>query len=206
MLISETRSVTASYWGGGTETHSSAGTFGAFEASAVGVPFGGGSMLAYQKSNITPTEITIEHHVADFYGPGGWAESTFEVNFSLWEDTRLTISGYCNLFSGFLSLTSDSLGELPIAWHGAPGNPFDVYQNYLDFDQVLGPGTYTLSSYEIPREDVRTRFELHALSVPDTGSSGLMLAIGALALGAIRGRILSPPSRQRTPSGRGRVA
>src|SRR5688572_2685218 len=135
-LISEARSVTASYYGSGVETNSSAGTFGVFEASAVGIPFGGGSMYAYQKSNITPSEITIEHQIADFYGPGGWAKSDFEFKFSLLQDTRITMTGYCNNFSGFVSLTSESFGAIPVVWHGYP--PYEMlYRNFLDFDQVL---------------------------------------------------------------------
>jgi hypothetical protein len=123
VLISESRSVTVSYHGSGTGTTSSTGTFGLFEASAVGVPFGGGVMIAEQKSNITPSKITIEHYMYDYYGPGGFALSTFEVTFSLLQDTRLTMSGYCSNLSGFVSLESELSGEIPIVWHSGPGTP-----------------------------------------------------------------------------------
>lgn len=181
ILISETRSVTASYYGGGIETITSDGTFGLFEALAVGTPFGGGLMSAYQESDITPTGFTIQHSVADNYGPGGWAKSSFTVDFLLSEDSRITIDGYCNYFSGFASLTSGSQ-TIPLVW-----GPDDIYRNYLTFDQVLGPGLYTFTTYEIPRETVSTRIDLRFSSVPDEGSSAWMLAIGT-TLFALSGR------------------
>ena len=181
-LISEARSVTVSYYGSGIETHSSDGTFGMFEAAAVGTPYGGGHMYAYQKSNITPSEITLENTASDIYGPGGLAESNFEVKFSLPQDTRITISGYRNWLQ-WVSLASVSLGPIPLGWN-APN---------LNYDQVLGAGEYTLTSFMRPVETQIQRIELHASSVPDGGTSAWMLAIGVLSLVAIRGRTLSQP-------------
>lgn len=183
ILISEARSVMASYYGSGIETHSSDGTFGVFEAGAVGTPFGGGFVYAYQKSNITPSDVTIEHRAIDWYGPGGMARSDFALQFSLPEPTRITMSGYCNMFNGYVSLVSQSLGAIPLVWNDGPGSPYTyVYRNYLEFDHVLSPGMYTLSSYELPRESVFTRIALHASSVPDSGTTALMLAFGWLLL------------------------
>lgn len=188
ILLSETRSVTASYYGNGTETIVSDGTFGLFDATAVGIPFGGGFMSARQKSTITPTEVLIEHFVHDMYGPGGWAYSEFQLTFALVAPTRITLDGYSNMESGFVSLVSASLGPLPLIWTGADGDPNAMHLNYLNFDRVLDPGLYTLSSYEFPREFVSTRFHLQAASVPEAGSSLVLLGIGMLAVGTLRAR------------------
>lgn len=50
-------------------------------------------MQVYQKSNITPSEITLEHTARDTFGLGGDGASHFEVKFSLLEDTRITVYG-----------------------------------------------------------------------------------------------------------------
>jgi len=181
VLLSEARSVFVSYYGGGIETHSSDGTFGLFDASAFGTPFGGGSVAAMQRSNITSTEVTIAHSIVDNYGPGGVANSNFEFKFSLPEPTRITILGYSAYFSGPASLVSESLGAIPLVW-GPPGN---LYRNYLNFDEVLDPGVYTFTSNEWLRGDgIRTTLDLraHALSVPDGGGTAGMLAVGMLWL------------------------
>jgi hypothetical protein len=200
VLISETRSVYVSYYGSGIETHSSGGTFGLFEASAVGIPYGGGGVHVYQKSNITPSEITLEHSAHDLYGPGGYGLSNFEVKFSLAQDTRITIIGYQNWFR-WASLSSESLGPFP--WNGyysyytgvPPGLPSDWHHSpmntYYGFDHVLGPGVYTLSSTMYPYEFQHEGIVLRATSVgvPDGGTTALLLAIGILSLLAIRGQI-----------------
>lgn len=185
ILLSEVRSVTASYYGSGRETHTSPGSFGNFEANARGTPFGGGSVYAYQHSNITPTEFNIVHTLSDDYGPGGEARSDFVVNFQLLEYTRITIDGYCNMYSGFAGLVRDS-ESIPLIWTDAPGSTSQFYRNCLTFDQVLQPGFYTFSTFELPRETVTTRIVLRATTVPDVGSSASMLVIGLLSLVAVR--------------------
>lgn len=186
VLISEARSVYVSYYGSGIETHSSDGSFGLFDASAIGTPFGGGSLFVQQRSLITPSEISVEHSIIDGFGPGGVANSDFQVKFSLPEASRLTISGYSAYFSGPASLVSESLGAIPLVW-----GPDAIYQNYLDFDEVLMPGVYTFTSNEWLRGDgIVSRFELRAQapSVPEGGTTAWMFAVGALSLLAIRGK------------------
>lgn len=72
VMLSETRSVFADYWGGGDRSQliTSPGTFGQFNATAVGIPFGGGSAPAWQQSNITTAGFTLQHGTVDSYGPG----------------------------------------------------------------------------------------------------------------------------------------
>lgn len=184
ILLSETRSVTASYYGGGTETITSDGTFGAFEATAHGTPFGGGFVTASQKSDITADGFTIQHRASDYYGPGGSALSSFAVSFLLQEATRIIIDGYCNFYSGSASLTSG--GQIiPLSWGGPPG---DYFRNYLAFDQVLGPGVYSFTTTETARETVTTRISLRA--VPDEGATAWMLIVGtALCAVSCRGAL-----------------
>jgi hypothetical protein len=183
VLISEARSVTVSYWGSGAETHSSDGTFGLFEAVAIGTPFGGGSLRIYQKSNITSSGFTLEHQANDHYGPGGYGLSAFQFTFGLVQDTRITISGVSHNFArpGLASLSGYSLVWGPPFWH-----------NYLEFDQVLAAGVYTFSSNQTVGDGATTNITLRAAVVPDGGTCAWMLAIGVLSLVAIRGRILSP--------------
>lgn len=181
VLISETRSVTASYYGAGIETISSTGTFGTFAATAVGTPFGGGYVLASQTSNLTSSVIEVAHALDDFYGPGGWAASNFQVKFSLPQSARITISGISAYFSGPASLVSESEGAIPLIW-----GPDTFYRNYLDFNQVLGPGIYTFTSNETLRGDgIRTRLILREM-VPDRGHTGWMLAVGVASLLVLR--------------------
>jgi len=184
VLIAESRSVTASYYGAGIETISSAGTFGTFTATAIGIPFGGGSVRASQISNITSSLIEVSHALDDFYGPGGWAASNFQVKFSLPQETRITISGSSAYFSGPASLISESEGAIPLIW-----GPDTVYRNHLEFDQVLNPGVYTFTSNETLRGDgIRTKLVLREW-VPDRGHSGWMLAAGVAALLVLRRRL-----------------
>jgi hypothetical protein len=186
VLLSETRSVYVSYYGSGIETHSSGGTFGMFEASAVGIPYGGGGLYVNQKSNITPSEITLEHEAHDKYGPGGYGLSHLEVKFSLAQDTRITIIGY-QWWNRYASLSSESLGRFPfdgyytytseppgpLPWDRPRGLPL----TYWTFDHVLGPGVYTLSSSLIPYESQYEGIVLRATStVPDGGISIALLA------------------------------
>lgn len=190
ILLSETRSVTASYYGGGAETITSDGTFGAFDATAIGTPFGGGSVSVSQKSDITADGFTIQHRASDYYGPGGLAKSSFTVSFLLEAATRIIIDGYCNYFSGSASLTSGAQ-IIPLVWGGRPGGPPDnYYRNYLAFDQVLGPGVYTFTTTETARETVSTRISLRAISVPDEGATAWMLVVGtALCAVSCRGAL-----------------
>ena len=191
VLISETRSVTASYYGAGIETISSPGTFGTFAATAVGTPFGGGYVLASQTSNLTSSVIEVAHALDDFYGPGGWAASNFQVSFSLPQSARITISGISAYFSGPASLVSESEGAIPLIW-----GPDTFYRNTLDFNQVLGPGIYTFTSNETLRGDgIRTRLTLREV-VPDRGHTGWMLAVGVVALIALRRKSGSRTSRR----------
>jgi hypothetical protein len=179
-LISEARSVTVSYYGSGVETHSSNGMFGMFDASAVGIPFGGGSVSVSQHSNITSSEITLDHRALDMFGPGGFGRSNFEVKFSLPEDTRITVSGDYWWYK-FASLSSESLG--PLAWDTSP------YYNEYRFDRVLGPGVYTFSSTLYAWEYQRETIVLRATSAaPDSGSAFTLLAGAVIGLLAIHRR------------------
>ena len=195
VLISEARSVTVSYYGAGIETHSSAGTFGEFHGNPIGIPYGGGAMLASQDSNISPSGFTLVHSIRDFFGPGGWAESNFQVTFSLPQETRISISGFRDYAFPFgynnpssAVLVSDSDGVIPLVWYG------DFYltinlQNRLNFDEVLSPGVYTFTARETFLFDHNfSRLEVRASSVPDDGSSALQLAFGIFALFAIHRR------------------
>jgi hypothetical protein len=187
VLISEARSVTASYYGSGIETISSAGNFGPFSATAVGIPFGGGWVSASQVSNLTSTRIEVTHRVNDFYGPGGWAASSFEVKFSLPHETRIQISGYSAYFSGPATLVSESAGAIPLVW-----GPDNFYRNYLEFDQVLDSGVYTFTSNEWIRGDgIFTRLVLRE-AVADSGPSAGLLLIGLLSLAASRRKLSLP--------------
>lgn len=184
VLLSETRSVTASYYGGGIETITSDGSFSAFTAVAVGVPFGGGAVRASQVSHIATTGFDLQHSLYDGYGPGGWAASTFELRFSLEEDTRISIIGYSAYFSGPASLVSETQGAIPLVW-GPPGSPF---RNHLEFEQVLKAGVYTFTSNETLRGDgISTRLALREV-VPDGGSSIWYLVFAFLSLVALRRR------------------
>lgn len=92
----------------------------------------------------------------------------------------MTMTGYCSNYSGFVSLTSEASGAIPVEWHGA--SPFDQYRNFLNFDRVLAPGTYTLSSFETPRDAVRTTILITASSVPDRGVSWALLGVALFGL------------------------
>lgn len=188
VLIAESRSVTASYYGGGIETISSPGTFGIFSDSANGIPQGGGHVYAGQTSDITTAGFTLFHSAVDNYGPGGVAESIFRVTFSLPQATRISISGYSNYFSGNATLVSDSLGSIPLLW-GPSGS---IYRNYLDFDQVLTPGVYSFASREWIRDGLGTSFNTRISLVeriPDEGGSVWLLVIGILSIGAIHRKL-----------------
>ena len=184
IMVSEARSVFVSYYGSGIEMHSSPGTFGAWTGSAIGTPFGGGNVSAYQQSNITSTGFALLHSTHDNYGPGGVAESRFRFTFSLTEATRINITGFSNTFAGSATLTGH-----PLIWTG-------MYQNNLDFDQVLGVGLYTFETMEWLRWDnPLTRITLRegppragAESVPDSGSTAGMLGLALAALVVMRRR------------------
>jgi hypothetical protein len=188
VLVAESRSVTASYYGNGIETISSPGTFGKFSAAAVGIPFGGGSVWAGQTSDITTAGFTLAHSAVDNYGPGGVAESLFQVTFSLPQATQILITGVSNYFSGNATLVSDSLGMIPLLW-GPPGS---IYRNNLDFDQVLAPGVYTFTSREWIRDSVGTSFNTRISlieRVPDGGGGAWLLGLGIFLLAAIRRKL-----------------
>jgi hypothetical protein len=167
VMVSETRSVFADYWGGGldrSELHVSNGTFGPFNSSATGIPFGGGQVIAWQNSTITTTGFDLYHGAIDFYGPGGVAQSDFSFTFRLDHPTPISITGYSAYFSGIASLTN-----VPLVWTGPNGVP-DWYNNYLFFNGVLGVGQYTFTSREYVRGDgMTTHLVLNEVSVPDYG-------------------------------------
>ena len=190
-MVFESRNVFASYYGAGIETHSSSGHFGAFDAVAIGTPFGGGGVAAAQHSNITTTGFDLHHAVADFFGPGGRAESNFQFVFRLSNPTPISITGYSVYFSGPASLMSET-GAIPLIW----GPEGDVYRNHLDFYQVLTPGLYTFTSNEWLRGDgINTRISLrddlvqdptHPMSdVPDGGSAAGLMTLAAMTLAGI---------------------
>lgn len=186
VLISESRSVFVNYHGGGdrSELITSAGTFGLFSATPIGIPFGGGSVYVHQTSNITPAGFDLFHSVQDYYGPGGVGQSNFTFTFQLNQPTPISITGYSAYFSGPATLTGTAL-----TWAG-PNGVKDPYNNYLNFNQVLGAGTYTFTSNEWMRGDgISTRISLRDQSVPDSGSSAWMLAAGLLSLAAIRRKL-----------------
>jgi len=188
VLISESRSVFVDYHGGGdrSELITSAGTFGLFSATPRGIPFGGGAVAVHQTSNITTAGFDVWHSVQDFYGPGGVGQSNFSVTFQLNQPTPISITGYSAYFSGPATLNGTAL-----TWTGPNGvkDPYN-YNNYLNFNQVLGAGTYTFTSNEWMRGDgISTRISLRDQSVPDGGSVAWMLAIGLLSLAAIRRKL-----------------
>jgi len=195
IMVSEARSVFVSYYGAGIETHSSPGTFGQWTGSAIGTPFGGGNVAAYQQSNITSTGFDLHHAIYDGYGPGGRADSNFQFVFRLTQPTPISITGFSFYFSGPASLVSDTLGNIPLVW--GPDGSF--YRNYLDFSRVLNPGLYTFTSNEWMRGDgINTRISLRddlrddppnpISDVPDSGSTAGMLGLALVALVAIRRR------------------
>jgi hypothetical protein len=186
VLISESRNVFVDYHGGGdrSELITSAGTFGLFDATPLGIPFGGGAVYVRQTSNITTAGFDLFHSVQDYYGPGGVGESNFSFTFQLNQPTPILITGYSFYFSGYATLNGTAL-----TWAG-PTGVRDIYNNYLNFNQVLGAGTYTFTSKEWLRGDgISTRIALRDQSVPDGGSSAWMLAVGLLSLAAIRRKL-----------------
>ncbi len=187
-MVFESRSVLASYYGGGLELRSSTGNFGAFDATATGIPFGGGSVTASQHSTITSSGFDLQHNITDFFGPGGRAESNFQFVFRLDQPKTIAITGYSFFFSGPASLMSES-GPIPLVW-----GPDTLYRNYLDFSQVLGPGLYTFTSNEWLRGDgINTHITMReeppragGSNVPDSGSTAVLMGLGLVGLAAMR--------------------
>jgi hypothetical protein len=190
-MVFESRSVFASYYGGGIEMHSSNGQFGEFHSTAVGTPFGGGFMRARQDSNITTSGFDLVSDVQDFFGPGGVAESNFQFVFRLLQPTSILLTGHSAFFQGPASLVSATSGAIPLFWGPEP------YRNTLSFNQVLDAGLYTFTSNEWSRGDgIHTVFSLREdiirddppkpmSDVPEGGSTAMMLTLGAMTLAGI---------------------
>ena len=185
ILLSESRSVFVSYYGSGIETHSSDGNFGLFDATAIGVPYGGGSVFVRQLSNITTQVIRVEQWAYDGYGPGAVGRSDFQVRFSLPEPTPFTVSASTWSYPGLATLVSDTLGTIPVHW------PYGFGGVLNSMDLMLAAGTYTFTAGVHYGDGIHTIYELRVPNVPDRGATASMLAVGLLSLVAVRAQMLS---------------